>query len=491
MKIKLPAYVISTARVLIKEGYKAYLVGGAVRNSYLGIEPGDYDIATDALPEELIKLFPKAITVGAAFGTVLVIQRDSNGENYSIEVTTLRSEEEYIKGRWPTKVKFVLDINEDLTRRDFTINAMAIDLSTKGLDYLELPYKEESETATLSHMKEFEFDLIDPFGGVKDIEKKVIRCVGSAIERFTEDGLRTFRACRFASQLEFSIDPDTFAAIKNSLTVARMISIERIRDEFLKMLYKSRKPSMGINLLKDTGLLNLFLPELVASIGVKQPLGHDFDVYEHTLRTIDLAPDKIKLAALFHDIGKPQKSTGDGHFYGHDQLGAEMTKLIMQRLRFPTKEIEKTSLLVRWHMFTYPYQTEDTESSETLQNWTDGAVRRFINRVGIENIEDLFQLRIADATSEPQTSWKPDEITLLQERIAKILAEDAALKLSDLEVDGISLMEELEIGPGKLLGDTLKYLLDQVIENPSFNTKEKLTDLARSYIKEGSKDTKF
>jgi len=492
MKIKLPAYVISTARILVKEGYKAYLVGGALRDSYIGVVPGDYDVATDALPDDLIKIFPKAITVGAKFGTVLVIQRDLTGENYNTEVTTLRSEEEYIKGRWPSKVKFVRDIQEDLTRRDFTVNAMALDMGSKGIDYLELPYviDESSPGKELNLLKEYEFELIDPFGGVKDLEAKIIRSVGNPIERFTEDGVRTYKACRLASQLGFTIDPETFSAISNCLTVARMISAERIRDEFLKLLYKSPKPSIGINLMKDSGLLKIFLPELLKCIAVEQLIGHEFDVYDHTLRTIDLAQDHIKLAALFHDIAKPKTGTPDGHFYGHDQLGAEMTKIIMQRLRFSTREIEHISSLVRWHMFSYPYEKNDINEpkAETVNNWTDGAVRRFINRVGLENIDDLFALRIADATSEPASSWKPDEITQLQERISRILEEDTALKVSDLEINGQILMKELKIKPSKIIGDSLSYLLEKVIDNPNLNNKETLLTLAKEFISSQTKN---
>jgi tRNA nucleotidyltransferase (CCA-adding enzyme) len=265
MKIKIPTYVISTARVLIKEGFKAYLVGGAVRDAFLGNTPADYDIATDAVPEELIKIFPKAIAVGAKFGTVLVVQRDENGENFSVEVTTLRSEEEYIKGRWPSKVTFVREISEDLKRRDFTINAMAIDLASQGLQYISEP---SVKNLALTEEKEYEFGLIDMFDGVGDIERKIIRTVGNPVERFTEDGIRTYKACRLASQLGFEIEENTFKAITECLTVSKMISMERIREEFMKLLTKSAKPSVGIEYMRKSGLLELFIPELLEGIGV-------------------------------------------------------------------------------------------------------------------------------------------------------------------------------------------------------------------------------
>lgn len=490
MKISLPTYVITTARILIKEGFKAYLVGGAVRDAVLGVPPADYDIATDALPEDLIAIFPKAIAVGAKFGTILVVQRDINGENFSAEVTTLRSEEEYIKGRWPSKVRFVREIKEDLKRRDFTINSMAIDLGSRGVTYLE-----ESLVANelqLTNMHLYEFDVIDPFGGQRDIENKVLQTVGKAMDRFTEDGLRTFKACRLASQLGFEIEKNTFIAIKECLTVARMISAERIRDEFMKLLMKSPKPSVGIELLRESGLLEIFLPELIDCIGVDQPIGHAFDVYDHTLRTIDLAPDNIKLAALFHDIGKPKTAMPDGHFYGHDQVGAEMAKKIMRRLRFSTKEIQHVSELVRWHMFNFPLKKGEEKTSKEVtsrefKGWTDSAVRRFIKRVGPENLDDLFSLRIADGTSEPEGMWEPQEIIELQSRISNVLEEDTALKISDLAINGHKIMKKFSLKPGKLVGDTLNMLLEAVIENPNENNEEKLFLLAEKYITENQK----
>ncbi len=315
MKIEIPHYVVSVARILLKEGYKAYLVAGAVRDTIIGNEPHDYDIATDALPDDLIRLFPKSIAVGAQFGTVVAIQQDSTGENFAVEVTTLRNEEDYLHGRWPSKVHFVRNLEEDLQRRDFTINAMALDMSEHGVNYLDQSMV-ETEVA-MTHRHEFEFTLIDYYNGQQDLTDKVIRTVGDPIARFTEDGLRPYRACRFASQLGFTIEANTFEAIKKCLNVSSLVSTERVRDEFMKLLLKSPKPSHGIDLLKDSGLLNLFFPELVATIGVKQEIGHAYDVYTHLLRTVDLAPDNVKLAALFHDIAKPETSKNAGNLYGH------------------------------------------------------------------------------------------------------------------------------------------------------------------------------
>ena len=503
MQIEIPHYVVSVARILVKEGYKAYLVAGAIRDTLLGIEPHDYDIATDALPDTLIELFPKSIAVGAQFGTVVAVQQDTNGENFTVEVTTLRNEEDYLQGRWPSKVTFVRNLEEDLQRRDFTINAMALDLSEHGIAYLEHPLA--SDEFTLTHKHTYEFTLLDYYNGQGDLAQKIIRTVGDPISRFTEDGLRPYRACRFASQLGFTIETQTFEAIKKCLNVSQMVSAERIRDEFLKLLYKSPRPSVGIELLRESGLLNLFLPELVETYGIKQDIGHAFDVYHHTLRTIDLAPDRVKLAALFHDIAKPETATNDGHFYGHDQKGADLAEQIMKRLRFSNLEIKNVANLVRWHMFYYPYteaeikalqNVQDENSDTTAQKdssshsedvkevkfWSDGAVRRFIKRVGIENIEDLFALRIADATSEPGSMWSPEEIVALQARISKVLAEDNALKISDLAIDGNELMEYFKLPPGPDIGKTLTHLLDLVLENPNLNGKEELLDAARQYL---------
>lgn len=503
MEIAIPHYVISVARILVKEGFKAYLVAGAIRDTLLGIQPHDYDIATDALPDQLIKLFPKSIAVGAQFGTVVAVQQDPSGENFTVEVTTLRNEEDYLQGRWPSKVTFVRELEQDLQRRDFTINAMALDLGEKGISYLL--HDGVDETVSLVHAHRYEFTLLDYFNGQNDLQQKIIRTVGNPIARFTEDGLRPYRACRFASQLGFTIEPATFAAIKECLNVSQLVSTERVRDEFMKILMNSPKPSVGINLLYESGLLALFLPELVATRAVTQDIGHAFDVYEHTLRTVDLAPDRVKLAALFHDIAKPQTSTNDGHFYGHDQLGAEMAETIMKRLRFSNTEIKNVSNLVRWHMFFYPYTAKELqeialkegkplpetaspaetghheEDIKAARFWSDSAVRRFIQRVGLENIEDLFSLRIADATSEPVSMWSPEEIVALQARISKVLEEDNALKISDLALDGTVLMQELNIPAGPLLGKILTYLLEQVVENPNLNDTATLLQLAQNY----------
>jgi tRNA nucleotidyltransferase (CCA-adding enzyme) len=467
VKIVIPEYVQKVARILVKEGYDCYLVGGALRDLVLGNNPHDYDLATNALPDEMLNMFPKSISTGAKFGTVIALIQDKYKETHEVEVTTFRSESEYVDGRWPSTVNFVEEIDKDLGRRDFTFNAMAMDLSK-----LELDGQEEEK----------EGDIYDPFDGIGDIKKKLVRAVGTPLERFKEDGLRAFKACRIASQLGFEIEKDTFEAIKESTPVASKVSMERIRDEFMKMLLDSPKPSVGIELMRQTGLLNIFMPELLEGVDVEQKLFHAHDVYWHTLKTCDVAHDSVKLAALLHDIAKPRTDMGNGHFYGHDKMGADLAEKIMKRMKFPQSEIERVKILIQNHMFYYPHVKEDMTEEEKekveIHEWSDSAVRRFIQRVGEENIDDLFKLRMADAQSNPSTAFKPDEITILQKRISEVREQDMALKVTDLDVTGEDLMK-IGIEKGPKLGIILNELLDMVVEDPILNTREKLIEKAK------------
>ncbi|MBU1120166.1 HD domain-containing protein [Patescibacteria group bacterium] len=453
--------------MLSKEGFECYLVGGAVRDIVMNGTPKDYDLATDALPDEMLNIFPKSVSVGAKFGTVMALVQDNLGETHEVEVTTFRSESDYVDGRWPTNVEFVKEIDKDLGRRDFTFNAMAIDLTNMEWDGGD-------------DLKEVE--IHDPFGGIKDIELKKVRAVGTPIERFKEDGLRAFKACRIASQLGFAIDEETFKAMTECIPVAAQVSMERIRDEFMKTILRSPKPSIGIDLMRQAGLLQLFLPELLEGVEVEQKMFHSDDVYWHSLRTCDSAHDSVKLAALLHDIAKPRTDMGNGHFYGHDAMGAQMVEEILRRMKFPQAEVRRVVLLIKNHMFYYPHMedgmTEEEKQNIELHEWTDSAVRRFIQRVGIENIDDLFKLRLADAQSNPMTAFKPEEITLLQKRISAVLQEDMALKVTDLKISGEDLVG-IGIERGPQLGKILKELLDMVLEDPMLNTKEKLLENAK------------
>jgi poly(A) polymerase/tRNA nucleotidyltransferase (CCA-adding enzyme) len=462
----IPEYVQKVGRILTKEGYEAYIVGGALRDVVLGKNPHDYDLTTNALPDEMLNMFPKAVSTGAKFGTVVALIQDKHGETHEVEVTTFRSESGYVDGRWPSNVNFVEDIDKDLGRRDFTFNAMALDLSQLDLDGREDP---------------FQVEIYDPYGGVKDIEKKVVRAVGTPLERFKEDGLRAFKACRMAAQLGFDIEEETFEAIKESVPVAAQVSMERIRDEFMKMLINSPQPSIGIELMRKTGLLSLFMPELLEGVGVEQKLFHAHDVYKHALKTCDVAHDSVKLAALLHDIAKPRTDMGNGHFYGHDKMGADLAEEIMKRMKFSQSEINRVKILIENHMFHYPHVKEDMtdeekENIEKLQ-WTDAAVRRFIQRVGEENIDDLFKLRLADAQSNPATAFKPEEITILQRRISEVRKQDMALKVTDLKVTGEDLMN-IGIEKGPKMGIILNELLDMVVEDPTLNRKDILLEKA-------------
>jgi len=471
VNITVPEYVQKVARILIKEGYDCYLVGGALRDLMLKKAPHDYDLATNALPDEMLNIFPKSVSTGAKFGTVMALVQDRHGETHEVEVTTFRSESEYIDGRWPSNVEFVNDIDKDLGRRDFTFNAMALDLSQMELDGQEV---------------EKEARIYDPFDGIGDLEKKLVRAVGTPIERFKEDGLRAFKACRVASQLGFTIEKETFEAIKESIPVAKQVSMERIRDEFMKMLLNSPKPSVGIDLMRESGLLQIFMPELLEGLGVEQKLFHAHDVYWHSLKTCDAAHDSVKLAALLHDIAKPRTDMGNGHFYGHDKMGADIAEKIMKRMKFSQSEINRVKVLIENHMFYYPHIQEDMTDEEKenieMHQWSDSAVRRFIQRVGEENIDDLFKLRMADAQSNPSTAFKPDEITILQRRISEVRKQDMALKVTDLAITGEDLMS-LGIEKGPKLGEILKELLEMVLDDPLLNSKEKLLEKAKELNK--------
>jgi poly(A) polymerase/tRNA nucleotidyltransferase (CCA-adding enzyme) len=481
---KIPQHVTAVAGQLQENGFEAYLVGGSVRDLILGRQPQDYDIATNATPEEVTGIFPKSIPTGAQFGTIRVLVENEQGETVDIEVTTYRSEADYYGGRWPAKVEFAKKIEDDLARRDFTMNAIAVRLDGQ-LD---------------------QADIADPFKGVEDIKNKIVRAVGDPVARFSEDGLRPIRACRLAANLGFQIEEETFNAIAQTLTIVDNISAERVRDELNKLLLKSPKPSIGFEYMRKSGLLKIILPELLEGIDVVQPDFHSDDVYTHTLKAIDIAEDSVKLAALFHDIAKPRTRSEDEkgvHFYGHDVMGSKMTIEIMRRLKYSGQEIDRTARLVRWHMFYYPNadwrkkytdstylsddeleivrQEQEGENEPIPGGWSDAAVRRFIRNVGGEDlIDDLMKLRIADASANPKNAYNPEELVVLTERIAKIRSQDMALKVADLDVDGHD-MQQLGL-KGPQIGRMLSILLDEVIEEPKLNDKNILLELAARHL---------
>lgn len=421
------------------EGFQAFLVGGGVRDLLLGQTPSEWDITTSAKPDEVTALFAKVIPTGIDYGTVTVML---NGHPF--EVTTFRSDEKYVDGRHPSNVKFTGDIHCDLSRRDFTINALAYDPITK--------------------------ELIDDFNGQADLKEKIIRTVGNPVERFSEDGLRSVRACRFAAKLGFTIEEKTFAAIHQTLNITAKVAPERLHDELVKML-ASPKPSIGFDLMQRSGLLKLILPELENCVNVEQPPEfHKYDVFWHNLAACDAAPKDnlvIRLAALLHDIAKPACKV-EMHFYNHDKAGTLAVEELLWRLKFSSAEIKKIANLVDNHMFNY---TED---------WTDAAVRRFLRRIGgVENVADLFALRRADVAAM-KSNLGTQYLGELQKRIDKIVAEQNALQIADLKVNGNDIMKELKLTPGPKVGEILEALLEKVLDEPKLNEKDKLLQLAKT-----------
>ncbi len=482
-RIRIPYELQKMNAIFRENGFEAYLVGGAVRDMILGKKASDWDIATNAKPEDTMRIFHKVIPTGIEHGTVTV-----HFLKHEIEVTTYRIDADYSDGRHPGSVKYTSDITEDLSRRDFTMNAIAASLEDGA--------------------------IVDPFHGEDDIKKRIIRTVGKAEERFAEDGLRPVRAVRFAAKTGFSIAPETLAAIPPSLGVTAKISIERFRDEFLKLV-ASPEPVKGLRLMEETGIMKLFLPEFMECRGVVQADErgiHKFDVLDHLYNALEGAvwieaqrgtePNLLlRLAALFHDIGKPstrrvmQKAMNPAKseelstiytFYNHESAGAEMTLRILDRLRLPKAQSRYVAHLVRQHMFFY-------ESS-----WTDAAVRRFLVRITPPDakdttpdtketsvINDLFDLRIADVYGMTRTPpvlgkglWSENLIEFM-DRINHVLEERCALTLKNLAVNGKDLMAT-GIPAGKEIGRILNELLEAVLEDPALNKKEKLLSIARN-----------
>jgi len=437
---KFPSGALKIIKTLKQKGHQAYLVGGCVRDLLLNLPVKEWDITTSAKPEEVSHLFHKVVPTGIEYGTVTCLVDDG-----TYEVTTFRSDEKYVDGRHPSNVAFTDDICKDLSRRDFTINAMAYDPETH--------------------------ELLDNFEGQQDLKKKLIRTVGDPIDRFSEDGLRSVRACRFAAKLDFKIEKETLAAIPKTLKVTKKVALERIHDELVKML-AADKPSIGFELMRQSGLLKLILPELEECVDVAQPPNfHKYDVYWHSLYACDAAPKdnlSLRLAALLHDISKPECKV-DYTFYNHDKQGAAVTEKILKRLKFSNAEIKKVSNLVAHHMFNYTAE------------WTDAAVRRFIRRIGgLQNVPDLFAIRRADA-SAMESEIGVSYLAELQQRIDKIVAEEHALDVSDLKVNGEDVMKTLKVKPGPKVGQVLHELLEKVLDDPKLNDREPLIKLIKDH----------
>lgn len=442
---RIPRVVKDFASFFSEAGFQCYLVGGAVRDMLLGRKVQDFDIATDALPEDVIGVFRRVIPTGIKHGTVTVLFK-----GIRFEVTTFRIDQDYSDGRRPDSVIFTPSIEEDLKRRDFTINAIAYDLHNHR--------------------------LLDPHDGRKDLKAGIIRAIGDPRERFREDGLRTIRACRFAAQFCFEIEEDTFAGISRSIDTVKKVSAERIRDELVRLL-EADTPSVGFSLLDGSGLLRSIIPELTACQNVEQGDLHRYDVYHHLLYACDAAPRDnlaVRLAALFHDLGKPETlrtSPGDGEvsFHRHEQLSAELAEKILHRLRFSNHIIKRVGHLVAQHMFHY----------EPL--WTDAAVRRFVSRIGEQNIADILSLRRADQLAIVGKRFVSDSLIALEKRIENMLAGDKALTLKDLAINGNDIIRELQIPRGPRIGIILNHLLESVLDDPRQNDRETLLRIARNF----------
>jgi tRNA nucleotidyltransferase (CCA-adding enzyme) len=442
----IPNWVFEVVRELIRNNYQVYLVGGAVRDLLWDKQPGDWDLASDALPEQVAAIFPDTISTGEKFGTMIVLY-DGN----AIEVTTLREDLGYSDGRHPENIRFGRDICMDLARRDFTINALAYDFSSQ--------------------------ELIDPFGGKKDIQRRLLKAVGDPGQRFHEDGLRMFRFYRFLATLELRAHRPTEQAINPDWAAG--VSYERIREEFSKLLL-GREVGRGLNALKNSGLLRCFIPEF--DDGIRQvkdtadQVRRSNDLWKHSLKaTVEIKPQlQLRLAALLHDVAKPLTRTHDEtgvHFYGHDELGAGLARTILVRLHYPNKLIDKVAMLIRSHMFFVSTQTGD------------GAIRRLIARVGPENILDLLELRRADIIATGEVDYHSWEIWRdLSERITNILNGKTEINPFRLAIKGSDLIESLQLSPGPLIGEILAYLHESILDEPAFNQKPVLLKLAQDYI---------
>ncbi len=454
---KIPPHILEIVKKFEKAEFEIYLVGGSVRDLLSKRVVTDWDLTTNAQPSEMLKLFPDSVYENT-FGTVgIKVEELAETEHKGIvEVTTYRTEKGYSDRRHPEKVEWGKTVEEDLGRRDFTVNAMALKISN---------FKFQISN-----------DLIDPFDGQTDLKNKIIRAVGDPAKRFKEDALRLMRAIRFASQLGFSIEENTLKEIAADASLLSEIAKERVRDELLKIL-ASDFPYEGIILLKNTGLMQQIIPELIEGIGISQSRPgrhHTEDVFTHNVLSLKFTPSTdpiVRFATLIHDIGKPRvESTDDADlviFHNHEIAGARIARDLADRLRFSKKEQEKIVKLVRWHMFTVD------------ERITDSAVRRFIRRVGVENVKDMMDLRVGDRLgggTQTAESWR---LKLFKNRLEEQLAP-ALFSINDLAIDGNDIMKELKMKPGPEIGKILQKLFEEVDEDLEKNNREYLLKRIKS-----------
>jgi tRNA nucleotidyltransferase (CCA-adding enzyme) len=438
----IPKEAKSIIQSLQKAGFEAYIVGGCVRDFLLRPEgypePKDWDVTTNAKPEEIQKVFPNSFYTNDFF-TVTVLTKSKKPELAEIEITTYRLEAKYSDKRHPDEIKYADKLEDDLSRRDFTINAMAMDEKKK---------------------------VIDLFDGQKDLDKKIIRTVGKPEERFNEDALRMLRAARFATTLGFKIEDKTKEAIKKNSVWLEAISKERIRDEFVKIV-ASDKAADGIELLRELGLLKYIVPELLENYGIGQNKHHIYDCYQHALKSLEYTAKKkfnmhVRLAALLHDIAKPKVKVGQGEnstFYNHEVVGARMAFQILNNLKFSKKDVEKITKLVRYHLFYY-----------NVDEVGEASVRRLVKNVGPENMEELLQVRQADRIGSGVPKAEPYKLRHLKYLIDKVSQDPISAKM--LKINGNDLMSILNIKPGPRIGQILDILLGYVLDDPKKNEKD-------------------
>lgn len=446
---EIPEKIKNLMAVFAKNGGEIFVVGGAVRDLMMGRKIYDWDLATNLTPEEMAKLFPKNGFYNNDFGTFRVVGKDKE----VFEITTYRSEKDYGDFRHPDTIVWGKTIEEDLSRRDFTINAMALKV-------------ESYKVGKSENLK-----VIDLFGGQKDIENKLIRAVGEPMDRFGEDPLRIMRAFRFAAQLGFLIEEKTFAAATVQAPLLTRISGERIRDELLKLL-GSDHPTEALQFMKNAGVIKVIMPELLEGLGVAQKGHHIYDVWTHGLKALASCQSKdpiTRLATLLHDVAKPRVMKGEGEartFYNHEVVGSRMAVEIGKRLRLSNKELDQLFRLVRWHMFTV---------GETQ---TDAAVRRFIRNVTPDYIDEMIALRRADrlGSGAKETSWRWE---LFKERIVEVQKQPFSVK--DLKINGYDVMNTLGIKPSRKIGEILDAIFAEVEKDPKLNERETLLAMIKKY----------
>jgi tRNA nucleotidyltransferase (CCA-adding enzyme) len=490
---KIPKPIIEIIQKLETAGFEAFVVGGCVRDLLMDVEPKDWDVTTNAKPEEVVKLFPDSFYENA-FGTVgIKIEKISSQPHPNpllikerdidvVEVTTYRIESKYSDKRRPDKVKFAKTLEEDLSRRDFTINALALKI-------------QPHPSPLLIKEREAGFEVIDLYDGQKDLKKKIIRAVGDANERFDEDALRMMRAVRFAATLgsdisvkrttgprklsekmPFEIEEKTKKAIMKNAKNLKFIALERIQDELNKILI-SDFAAEGIELLRELKLLQYIIPELEKGYGVGQNRHHIYTIYEHSILSLKNCPSvklEVRLAALFHDIAKPETKRGEGAFstfYNHDHVGARVVEKILKRLKYSSEIIKKVRMLVDNHMFYY--NVEEVGAS---------SVRRLVRKVGLENIDDLIDVRVGDRLGSGVPKAVPYKLRHFKYMVDRISSDPLSVKM--LKVDGNDLMKELKLKPGPVLGAILDVLLSEVIENPEENERKMLLARAKVLSKE-------